>query len=1814
LALGETFTVTYTTGGSTATAQKVGYYNAGIGEPDTEVYLLSLPYGASVTTFNCESFKNTRMYFTDNTSLYKTSTTAPAGFTLDENLFFTNGQFLTPPVAAEAYRGFLQSIYWNAGFTLPTQNVNGYFANFRTTDNIFHYIFVQISTNSGGTLDTDGLDAAIALVTGENADNWYHSDDRYNGNYAYTISPSATPNGFWAALNAPGGPLDVAQGSLGDQPSVDAATDALSAAIGKLIPKVNVNSTALYEKITDMEAQVSENQNELIPGASGAVYKLWLSAYSDYSADNYRAALSNAKALLASLYNTDGSPTADNIAANQHLLDEAASALQTALFELVPKSDDNAVQTYQQSILALNGLFPMAENNGYTGDSWSAFTSARTAAGAYSTAHPVVSLKYSEVLGYRNVLEAYWRACYNLTPAGSAAVSLRLADTGGAIYPANALADFSLANYNASVNLDSGTGYTLKALLTEAGITLPAEGTGLGGFAATWVVYVNGVLLRSPVFYDTDNAMSVLLEDSDSLVDWNDVTLRGGDEVTLSRVNQPVGWYYVSPINAYFKNLTSNFGQLRFTDTAAKTAKEGQALSFTVERKLSYLLTLSGYTARPGAELVVYGPRNSDGSYPAAPVRTGFITNANGTAQLTLDTAGTYLLTAVDGRADDSGSNLYPGLQTAAAPVIVTITPLSGTELQTARASALTRLEAVWADYSEDILGGKWSDAQAAYADARAAVNGAASLSGMNAAVSGLTAQLSDLRNQAERPYFLDLMANYLAALPTKAQVEADNTLLTQDDGQLIGVIKSIYDSATPYQQSQLTVAQSEQYNAVIAKWGTDGTALPQSITYNVTVRFEPQSLKDRLPTALLQYYTRTTGINTVPGDNITADTFPINPSTQGIGAIYGIPAKTSQYILSSFRVQGGTYDNIYNLQPSDMYIELGISVLPREDITITFTGRDLTTDVTLDQTKSDARDALALAYAGYVKADYSNASWAQLTGAYNSGLAAITAAADAAAVNSARAVALATMDTVQTLKESGQSETAGKYGSVRVTVENTTYPGGPFYGEGSIVSNAEVPLNDGTTMMTAILDALQRDGYHWTGTGGSSPADATNITYLSGINNGVQSLSEFDGGPPSGWMGTLNDWFVNESFQSFRVNASNKSYRLVDGDQIRVMYTSTGLGTDLGGTWSTADTSLKELTYGGGSLMPAFGSGTLNYILKLGLDSTTASFTPVAANKSYQVRTYLNTKTGDNWYRRGEPITVKPGDVVYIGIGDRSWPSMNNQGAEAIPYTGIWYTVTIIDSGSSSTVIAMINKLAVITYVNYKVQSEQVSLARAAYEALTQSAKQDVANYAKLTAAEAQLEFFGEIQSVKDLLSTLKNSGQMSDAQVLAAKAQIEAADAAYKALTPEQQKYITVGDVANYNKLVERLKKLTTTTAGTITGSDKEPGAGTVLTPAVTATNGTAAVTLGSSDLADAIKGAKDNGGTITIAPEITGTANKVTVDLPKASLSDIASQTGADLTVQTPEGSVTIPNGALGSIVSQAAGGTVTVSLGTVDASSLTEAQQTAAGGNPVYDISILSGGTHITIFGGAGITVSLPYTLKAGEDLLNVTVWYLDNSGKLKQMTASYDKATGLATFTTTHLSKYFVKYDAWTNPYDDVKSADWLYDAVKYVSKNSLMSGMTATAFEPNAGMTRAMLVTVLYRLDGKPAITGTNSFTDVKNGQWYTDAVLWANKNNIVTGYGGGLFGTNDSVTREQMAAILYNYTKYKGYDMTKTADLGAYADVSKLSAWATKAVKWAVAEGLITGTSTTALSPGGNASRAQVAAILMRFCVNFID
>jgi pimeloyl-ACP methyl ester carboxylesterase len=180
--------------------------------------------------------------------------------------------------------------------------------------------------------------------------------------------------------------------------------------------------------------------------------------------------------------------------------------------------------------------------------------------------------------------------------------------------------------------------------------------------------------------------------------------------------------------------------------------------------------------------------------------------------------------------------------------------------------------------------------------------------------------------------------------------------------------------------------------------------------------------------------------------------------------------------------------------------------------------------------------------------------------------------------------------------------------------------------------------------------------------------------------------------------------------------------------------------------------------------------------------------------------------------------------------------------------------------------------------------------------------------------------------------------------------------------------------------------------------------------------------------------------------------------------------------------------------------------------------------------------------------------------------------------------------------------------AGTNPFADLKESDWFFDDVRYVRENGLFRGTGATAFSPNAPMTRAMLATVLHRLAGEPAATGGAAFGDVPAGKWFSDAVAWASANGVINGYGANVFGTNDNVTREQIAVMLYRYAKQMGPDVSKAADLSAYADAGEISEWAREALAWANAAGLIAGRSADELAPADNATRAEVAAILHRF------
>ena len=241
---------------------------------------------------------------------------------------------------------------------------------------------------------------------------------------------------------------------------------------------------------------------------------------------------------------------------------------------------------------------------------------------------------------------------------------------------------------------------------------------------------------------------------------------------------------------------------------------------------------------------------------------------------------------------------------------------------------------------------------------------------------------------------------------------------------------------------------------------------------------------------------------------------------------------------------------------------------------------------------------------------------------------------------------------------------------------------------------------------------------------------------------------------------------------------------------------------------------------------------------------------------------------------------------------------------------------------------------------------------------------------------------------------------------------------------------------------------------------------------------------------------------------------------------------------------------------------------------------------------------------------GTTVTITVTPDEGYELESLTV--LDSRDNEITLT---DKGDGKYTFTMPSgrvtVEASFAEIAPEPLPFGDVDDGDWFADAVRFVYENGMMNGVSETDFAPHAATSRSMIVTILYRLEGEPVVDYAMDFTDVAGDAYYAEAVRWAAGEGIVGGYGGGLFGSEDAVTREQLAVILYRYAVYKGYDVSIGEDTNilSYDDFADLSEYAIPAMQWACGAGVITGVTDATLVPQGEATRAQVAAMLMRFC-----
>ena len=327
--------------------------------------------------------------------------------------------------------------------------------------------------------------------------------------------------------------------------------------------------------------------------------------------------------------------------------------------------------------------------------------------------------------------------------------------------------------------------------------------------------------------------------------------------------------------------------------------------------------------------------------------------------------------------------------------------------------------------------------------------------------------------------------------------------------------------------------------------------------------------------------------------------------------------------------------------------------------------------------------------------------------------------------------------------------------------------------------------------------------------------------------------------------------------------------------------------------------------------------------------------------------------------------------------------------------------------------------------------------------------------------------------------------------------------------------------------------------------------------------------------------------------------------TVVLAGRSIANACDAGAAALQVKFRSGTVTLDAHALAALDLHK---DVAVSL--ASGASLNAAQQRALGSQAaaatLANASVLVDGAAASCPAGS---VRAAVAVNAADDL---TAWSLADDGSISAVGGAYDAGQQTYAFDVVNGVTAIARF-----PFTDVVAGTWYYGAAAYAYNNGLFAGMTPTTFAPNATMTRAMLVSVLWRLAGEPAPKAPNTFVDVPDGAWYTDAVTWAAENGVVSGIGGSRFDPSGFVTREQTAEILYNYAHSKGYDVSARADLTAFPDAASVSGWAKNALSWANAAGLINGTvrdGQTILDPQGSASRAQVAMILMNYVEHVVN
>lgn len=1780
--------------------------------------------------------------------------------------------------------------------------------------------YILIAWEKAASVDKTALDTKITEAENKNSSNCKTEKDRYNAG-----TKAVSEKGFWSDFQtALTSAKSVNENTAATQQQVDSALGALTATMANLIPIGQINPTNLYETI-----ERCKKSNDDLKG------------YNDKTVNAYRTALTEANAYLESLFQKNDEtgkvePTTENVAGNQGKADGYATKLTNAYKELASALDRyGSVSLALDAIPALCDLADKAIGNTAL-DGRDTLKTKRDAAYAVWQEYVETQLnlnasEYREIrTAYRELFDAYYLDLTNT--ADSITVNVRVTDSASLKDPDfyHVDSEWTSTTWTGSVTLTGDQ--TLGALETQLGSKLYNKGRLDGYGAASYAALINGVYahsLQSFSYYFSDD-----YNENGTRVYYSDrYVLHDGDTVELVLLPQPKISSYAGAPNPLAENYTMRYMQTaRFEQdgvpvTGTLTVNEGEPLTLHVSRAYASLQNYTGeYSAFSGAELYVSPESASStaataGEAVAPSLDTGYQTDANGDVTVTLYGSGWVHLYAADlrddkgfwGNTDVSGGPQIEELpsMTAGASVWVYVNAKSGDELASGLAALKQELDDSYQDvdrtlFTEEEL----KQIDDTYNESCEKFKSLDNLTDAKALVrefDALVAQLSK-QHQGSDAWRANNLRYALDMLPD------DLNDFTQGFAERFRWLQSEMALATEHQINQMSTAQKAKYEKLKEAYGTDGSTLPAAVnpTVTVTVTDGTEYQGDFIVANNRSYsYVSSEYANGNERVNIPSATGNLRKEA-ALGAFdatdYRVQEGSEYQLIIARKLDGKVTECDYNAKVVKIEVldkdtgkpiegvttgiynytedrgssrarfyytpdgggaydqgEYGMTaatvrftcVMPHNILVKVYLEKVATPDE-LTAAKTSLKNELTAAYQTYTKSEYSNTNWNTLVKAYNDGIANIEKAEDVTTATDAKTAALAAMaDVVKDMEAA--------YGTVYVTVENTTFtrdlwPTGKTYWDGTPIDHFPVELDSTSTMMSCVVEALDEHG--WKQTGASS-------NYITSING----LSAFDGGSQSGWMGTLNDWFNNEGFGNFTV-ANGK---LGDGDEIRIMYTRTGYGADLGGTWGGEDaqnTTLKELKVTGGTIFPDFTSGTIGstteYTLQIADEKAEIKITPTATNKNFLVKTFLNEQVTDNtegvsFYKRTQTIPVVAGDTIYVGCGVKGWPTMNTQAGNTQTSGGTWYVLKVVNAqvdDGSAYVMGLIDKYCIkVESYNYKSMESGLSITRAAYDALSEDSQKNVTNYQKLLDAEAGVASFKKTADLSVKIAALPSvyRATLEDVE------QIKSVQEIYESLTQEEKDRLTVNEYNKLMALIEKIDGLNQAAADKVIADIAAIGPIDEITLEsaeqiqkaragydalnkyaqyiVECAEPVSYYTLVEAEArlkelqeaaaeqeridraaAAAVDSLIDEIGDVTLE-------SKQAIETARAAYDNL---TPTQKTYVTKLNTLTAAETAYKALVDQKAADDVMEKINeigevTLDSKTAIEAARVAydALTNDQktlvenYDVLTAAEAELARLEAEAKYEADLAAAAQVDEMIERLFPVNRYSGPAIRMARAAYEALTADQKALVKHYDD-LVKAEAEfaaipplrpvgpskpstptkpdtskdNLPFTDVVSGSWYYDGVKYAYDNGLMNGTGANAFNPNADTTRGMIVTILARMEGVNTSGGAT---------WYARGREWAMENGISD-------GTNmtGKITREQLAAMLYRYAKMKGYDVSTSASLSGYTDASSVSGWAKEAMQWAVGSGLIQG-SNNALTPQANASRAQIATILMRFAQN---